>query len=85
MPSESDPQVAAIGRAVAAGRTSQALEAALRARIPGLRDAAGWRAGLVEAARADIARGDRVAAGGRQMTQVEADFLGLAARLQPVA
>lgn len=78
-----DRRVAEIGRAAAGAQSAPVLEAALRARIPGARDEAGWRAGLLEAAREDIVAGAWIEVQGRRMPQIEGDFLGLAAHLQP--
>jgi hypothetical protein len=81
----SAPEVTAVGRVAANGRDTRTLEAALRRRIAGTHDAAGWRARLAEAAREDIARRDRVEVDGRRLSRIEADFLAFAARLQELA
>jgi hypothetical protein len=80
-----DPRIAALGRAAAGDRDAGALEAALRDRIPAARSEADWRAGLLAAGREDVARGHWAEVAGRRMVRVEAEFLGLAARLQLLA
>ena len=79
-----DPAVATLGRAAAGGRDAHALEAALRARVPGARDEAGWRDALRDAGGEDLKAEDVVCVFGRRLMRVEADFLALAALLQPV-